>query len=283
VEGLRANPLRVLVVEDNEVNQQVAVGMLTFLGQQASVASDGLQALQQLEEQVYDIVLMDVQMPAMDGLSATRAIRKKPAPLGQIVIVGMTANVMTHDRQLCLDAGMDDYLAKPVKRHALAAMLCRWRTLLAESDASKMPVSPPLPAPLPQACVQERPPASLDAVHELLDVKLLGELVQMIGADDCLSLIEAFRSSIAQYRDGVLAAIEKQQPAEAGRLCHAARGTALNLGFKRLAGQIWVMETAIAAGADLEVPLMQLTHAFDETASIARPDALRKVLSLSST
>ncbi|MES2730521.1 MAG: two-component regulator propeller domain-containing protein [Bacteroidota bacterium] len=114
-------PLRILIAEDNLVNQKLAVRILNKLGYQPGLASDGLQALEAVSGQEYDLVLMDVQMPVMDGLEATRIIRQKLALQPQIV--AMTANAMQGDRETCLQAGMDNYLSKPIKLGELVAIL----------------------------------------------------------------------------------------------------------------------------------------------------------------
>jgi GAF domain-containing protein/DNA-binding response OmpR family regulator len=121
------HPLRVLLAEDNTVNQQIAILVLESLGYRADVASNGLEAVEAVERLPYDLVLMDVQMPEMDGLEATRQIRARPTPPERgdrpIRIVAMTANAMQGDREACLAAGMDDYLAKPIRPEELAAAL----------------------------------------------------------------------------------------------------------------------------------------------------------------
>lgn len=118
-----ARPLRILVAEDNRVNQLVVVHMLRRLGYSADVAEDGEAAVSAVARTPYDIVLMDVQMPNMDGLTATRCIRE--APHTQPRIIAMTANAMPGDRELCLEAGMDDYLSKPIDLESLGAALAR--------------------------------------------------------------------------------------------------------------------------------------------------------------
>jgi GAF domain-containing protein/DNA-binding response OmpR family regulator len=108
------HPLRILLAEDNAVNQKLALRLLEQMGYRADVASNGLEAIESVERQTYDVVLMDVQMPEMDGLDATRAIRKLE-DLVQPRIVAMTANAMQGDREMCLAAGMDDYISKPIR------------------------------------------------------------------------------------------------------------------------------------------------------------------------
>ena len=117
--------LRVLLAEDNEVNQKVATLMLQRLGQEPDVVSDGAQALEAVRTTRYDLVLMDVQMPVLDGLETTRRIRAELPRDQQPRIVAMTANALLEDREACLAAGMDDYLAKPVRSEELAAALVR--------------------------------------------------------------------------------------------------------------------------------------------------------------
>ncbi len=119
------NPLKILLAEDNVVNQKLAMRLLERLGYRPDVAANGLEVLEALARQPYDLVLMDVQMPEMDGLEATRAIRKGPAQLSQPRIIAMTANAMQGDREACLEAGMDEYVSKPIQVKALLAALQR--------------------------------------------------------------------------------------------------------------------------------------------------------------
>ena len=116
------HPLRVLLAEDNPVNQKLALRLLERLGYAADVANDGLEVIAALERSTYDVVLMDVQMPDLDGLEATRRIRAD-WPDRRIRIVAMTANAMEGDRETCLAAGMDDYLSKPIRPEELADAL----------------------------------------------------------------------------------------------------------------------------------------------------------------
>jgi signal transduction histidine kinase/CheY-like chemotaxis protein len=117
--------LRILLAEDNAVNQKLTLRLLAQLGYRADVAGNGLEVIAALERQEYDVVLMDVQMPELDGLEATRRIRVQWAPPAGPRIVAMTANAMQGDREACLTAGMDDYISKPIRVHDLVAALQR--------------------------------------------------------------------------------------------------------------------------------------------------------------
>ena len=114
--------LRVLLAEDNAMNQKLALRLLKNMGIAADVAANGLEAIEAIEREPYDVILMDVQMPDVDGLEATRRIRTA-APAHRPWIVAMTANAMEGDREACLEAGMDDYLSKPIRPEALATAL----------------------------------------------------------------------------------------------------------------------------------------------------------------
>jgi CheY-like chemotaxis protein len=118
----RQHPLRILLAEDNAVNQKLALRILEQMGYRADVASNGLEAVESVERQPYDVILMDVQMPDMDGLDATRKIRTLTA-ITQPHIVAMTANALEGDREMCIAAGMNDYISKPVRVHELVEAL----------------------------------------------------------------------------------------------------------------------------------------------------------------
>ena len=123
-----AGPVRVLLVDDNPINLLVAREMLLSLDCAVESADDGAEALARLQREKFDLVLMDVQMPVLDGLEATRRLRAHEAAGGtpRAVVVALTANATAGDRDVCLGAGMDDFIAKPVHREQLAAMLQRW-------------------------------------------------------------------------------------------------------------------------------------------------------------
>jgi CheY-like chemotaxis protein len=117
----------ILVAEDNPVNQKIAQRMLKHLGYPVDIAANGLEALQALEHKFYNIILMDIQMPEMDGLEATKIIRQRLSVEEQPRIIAVTAHALDYSREMCIDAGMDDYIAKPVQKDELAKVLSRNR------------------------------------------------------------------------------------------------------------------------------------------------------------
>ena len=117
---------RILVAEDNAVNQQVVLGMLTTLGYDADIARDGQEAVRFVAAGGYDAVLMDCQMPVLDGFEATRAIRASGGPDASLPIIALTASALASDQEECRSAGMDDFLSKPYTVSDMAAMFSRW-------------------------------------------------------------------------------------------------------------------------------------------------------------
>jgi signal transduction histidine kinase/CheY-like chemotaxis protein len=128
-------PLRILLAEDNTTNQKLALHLLARMGYYADVAANGLEVLEALRRQLYDVVLMDVQMPEMDGLETTRHIRRELPEAQQPHVIAMTANAMQGDRELCLAAGMDDYVSKPIHIEELVGALSKSRPLQADQQA----------------------------------------------------------------------------------------------------------------------------------------------------
>ena len=155
-------PLKILVTDDNVINQKVAVRLLQQFGYSADIASNGIESLAALEKQPYDVVFMDMQMPGMDGLEATRRIREieKTSSRRRVTIIAMTANAMLGDRERCLASGMDDYLAKPVRPEALQGVIEKWGGSMAKQATTDVSMAsttasktsdaiPATPAPSP--------------------------------------------------------------------------------------------------------------------------------------
>ena len=126
-----ASNFRILLAEDNPVNQKVAKRVLTHLGYQVDIVNNGVEAINAIAEKSYDLILMDIQMPEMDGLETTRYIRKQESEsqLPPIAIVAMTANATEDDQNVCRDAGMSDYISKPIQIDKLKSMLQRYESL----------------------------------------------------------------------------------------------------------------------------------------------------------
>lgn len=128
-------PMNILITEDNPINQQLAMIVLTKMGYSPALAENGKQAIDQWKQYGYDLILMDVQMPELDGLQATRLIRQQRG--SQPIIIAMTANAMQGDRDDCIRAGMDDYISKPVKPEELAAILQKWARIIRQGNETR--------------------------------------------------------------------------------------------------------------------------------------------------
>jgi CheY-like chemotaxis protein len=118
---------RILLAEDNEINQDIARAVLEACGHEVDVVSDGAEAVAAVQDRRYDLVLMDVQMPGVDGIEATRRIRRLEGAPRAIPVIAMTANVLPHQVQSCLAAGMNDHIGKPFRRDELLALIARWQ------------------------------------------------------------------------------------------------------------------------------------------------------------
>ncbi|MBU8922569.1 MAG: response regulator [Bacteroidales bacterium] len=130
----RSKP-RILLAEDNRVNQKIACLMLEKAGFCVDVVEDGLQATEAVESRSYDLILMDCMMPGMDGYKATAKIRRMNGAKSRIPIIALTANTMMGDRDRCIEAGMDDFLPKPINRSGMLEIIDRWISFLKKSDA----------------------------------------------------------------------------------------------------------------------------------------------------
>ncbi|WP_447595942.1 ATP-binding protein [Stenotrophomonas rhizophila] len=246
--------LRVLLVEDNSVNLAVAQRLLQVLGCSVVTATDGQQALQHLHTQRVDLVLMDCQMPVLDGYQATRRWRAHEADTGAArqPIVAMTANAMAGDRERCLQAGMDDYLSKPVNRASLQACLQRWQ---ANAATSQWP-APSAEARAPDMSFAALPPSVMpdndDSPLPVLDSSVLDELVEVIGAQTA-QIIGVFLDDtpalITQLQDASVAADLDQLRA----LAHSLKSASANVGALALSAASRRIEHDARAGT-LERP-----------------------------
>ncbi len=211
-------PLRILVVEDNAVNQQLVLLMLRKVGYRADVAANGVEALEALERQPYDAVLMDVEMPEMDGLEATRRIHARWPRDRRPHIIAVTANAMQGERELCIQAGMDDYLAKPIRIEELAGALGRVVPL------------PGAPHPVP--------PVDAGVIHRL--VSSLGGG----GGESVATLIDAFLGQIPEQVGRLRSGLKRGEVDEVRREAHTMKANAATFGALALVELCRELESA---------------------------------------
>jgi len=218
---------KILVVDDLTVNQKVAVKMLENLGYAADRARDGREAIAALRQTPYDVVLMDIQMPEMDGYEATRTIRAMPSTLPQPWIIAMTAHSQVEDRQHCLQVGMNDYLSKPILPKDLTAALHRYNQSLPVPTVQPSPAIQPTPSPLLPPLL----PVSL------LDDAVLEDLCDLVGPDRDLiaDLLQSYRQESQSHLNELRTAIQQGNGDLIGRYAHGLRSMSLNLGAIALA------------------------------------------------
>ena len=244
VREMRRGAIRILLAEDNVTNQQVALGILRKLGLRADAVADGAEAVRSLETIPYDLVLMDVQMPEMDGLEATRRIRDARSVVlhHRVPIIAMTAHAMQGDRDRCLEAGMDDYVTKPISPEALAAALDQWLPREDSIPTGPTPAAhaPALPsAPAGGAAAPPKTPVfdSAGMMDRLMGDEELARIVVDGFLEDAPRLIEALRSSLAAG-----------DAAGAIRGAHTIRGASATVGGEALRAAAWELEKAGTAG-----------------------------------
>jgi PAS domain S-box-containing protein len=288
-EKLSASPsprqdARVLVAEDNLVNRRLALAQLGTLGLRADAVANGREALQALERVPYDLVLMDGQMPELDGYAATAELRAREGGSQHTIIIAMTANALVGDRERCLAAGMDDYLAKPVKLKELRSMLARWlRAESADAD-SDLPDGEPEAHPTgpgeghhetafwdqtlakgktePGTVRAERAPTDRPTTSRYrkvvksgdgLDPTVIEDLLSQGGVDLLTQLSQALRTDTPAQLTAIAEAIRADDGPSAAAAVHRLKGSAWSLGLRDLAGACLALEHAIGSGlADVD-------------------------------
>ncbi|MEA2604027.1 MAG: hypothetical protein QOF89_5019 [Acidobacteriota bacterium] len=224
------HPLRILLAEDHPVNRQVMLGLLGHLGYRADLAANGLEVLEALARQPYDVILMDVQMPEMDGLEATRRIRLQTPGGRRPRIIAMTAHAMSGDRERCLEAGMDGYVSKPVQIADLAAALGAADPPGANEPqevSASLGVLPPDPLDLP----------ALDRLRELA-----------AGGEDLLGiLVQTYAASSADDLSALRRLTAEGHWWEVERAAHRLRGGSASLGAVRVAAVCTAIEERVRA------------------------------------
>jgi signal transduction histidine kinase/DNA-binding response OmpR family regulator len=263
--GGEAAPLRILLAEDNELNQKVALRLLERLGYRADIASTGREALARLERAVYDVVLMDVQMPELDGLEASRAICGRWPAGERPRIVAMTAEAMQGDREKCLAAGMDDYMVKPVTLEQLGVALAKCRPRRdsgADHDRSAA------------AAVVGDAEATADTT---LDREVIDQLREDLGGSAPLrDLIVTFLAKTATVLTTLRDAAIRADVGEIRRTAHMLKGTSAMLGARSLAARCAELEllepAALASDAVARVAAIEESYRRVEGALTAVAD-----------
>jgi two-component system sensor histidine kinase/response regulator len=233
---------RILLAEDNALNQELAMELLTSNGLLVTLAEDGQQALNLLQQHQFDAVLMDCQMPVMDGYAATAAIRQLEQ-FKQLPIIAMTANVMAADIQQALDAGMNAHIAKPINVNEMFLVMAKWIKI-----ASPEPEAEVIRAPSDQ--IQLPDLAGIDTTA--------GLAISQQNQSLYLKLLTRFADSNQDFSPQFQRALQDKDPDAASRCAHSLRGSAGNIGAKAVQFAAQVLEQACRAQADISAPLLQL-------------------------
>jgi signal transduction histidine kinase/DNA-binding response OmpR family regulator/HPt (histidine-containing phosphotransfer) domain-containing protein len=254
-------PLRILLTDDNVINQKVALRLLQQLGYKADTAHNGLDAIRAVEQQPYDVILMDVQMPELDGLEATRRIRQrqqaaKPGePLARpIAIIAMTANAMQGDREKCLAAGMDDYLPKPVRPEALQAVLEKHAHAAQANPAAPVFPAPPdgeplltiLPQPGPSGPVVESPPVDLERLNDFAGG----------NSENFNELVTLYVKQTTEQIEQIRVALAEPNAERASRIAHSSAGASATCGMVAIVPLLRQMEHLTAESKISEAALL---------------------------
>ncbi|MDR4484373.1 MAG: ammonium transporter [Nitrospirales bacterium] len=238
----KASGPRLLLVDDNLVNQKVGIRMLNILGYQVDTATNGREAVEAIRRTAYAGILMDCQMPEMDGFEATREIRKRGRSTPPMPIIAMTATAMAGDREKCLEAGMNDFLSKPVKLEDLAGVLGKWltppsSTIHHEGGTGSYPPEHREASPRSEMSAPHLSPP-LDSAT-LLDLRRLG------GDEDptfFLSVIDQFCQDSVTHMDGINMAIQEHRSDSLSKMAHAFKGCSRTIGAKPLAELAFQLE-----------------------------------------
>jgi signal transduction histidine kinase/CheY-like chemotaxis protein/HPt (histidine-containing phosphotransfer) domain-containing protein len=234
---------RVLVVDDNEINRIVAVELVTELGYRADTASDGREAVEKVKNGEFHVVLMDCQMPEVDGFQATELIRQLPGEKAKTPIIALTAHAMVDDRDRVMRAGMDDYASKPVRGRVLAALLRRW------VPANAMVSMPPLPSAAP-------PEASPRALSNAPSMDLESAPLLDPTLPRSQRTLELFLKTVPELVRALSDAVEVADTQRVKQLSHKLKGNCLSLGAHRMAAACHAVEAAALQGR-VDVPANQ--------------------------
>jgi len=238
----KRHPLRILLAEDNHTNQVLALALLDRLGYRADVAGNGVEVLKTLQRQSYDVILMDVQMPEMDGLEATREVRRSFSPACQPRIIALTADAMKEDRERCLAAGMDDYVSKPIQVKELIGALNRTPPLisngpmLSQRAGSVEPKEHP-PSKGQSPNISESATDEVQPSAQVLDASALERLRDTLGkqADILLpTLVKSFIDDGTKLLNEASQALQQKNAQDLRRAAHTLKSNGTTFGAMML-------------------------------------------------
>ncbi|HEY9520665.1 MAG TPA: response regulator, partial [Methyloceanibacter sp.] len=249
----RMRGARVLLVEDNEINQEVAIGQLEEAEVFVDLAENGAEAVRMVRENDYDVVLMDMQMPVMDGIEATRILRSDQR-FATLPIIAMTANALVSDREMCLEAGMNDHIAKPIDPDQLFGVLLRWVKRPDGDGAGVREWIEARPASTPTAAPVAEGPLDIDGIDVKSALKRTGGNRKRYEA-----LLRRFAHQQAATVEDIRKALSMGDAATAERAAHSLKGAAGTLGVNALSEAAAKTETAIKTGQGIDNALASLS------------------------
>jgi signal transduction histidine kinase/DNA-binding response OmpR family regulator/HPt (histidine-containing phosphotransfer) domain-containing protein len=249
----RSGSLRILLAEDHLVNQKIALLILQRLGYRADVAGNGLEVLAALQRQPYDVVLLDVQMPEMDGLEAAKRICQQWERQRRPYLIAMTANAMQGDREICLAAGMDDYISKPVRMEELAQVLSHCKPLKPSIEPSGVSFA----SNAAQLSLADPTPKPDDSVLDLTVLAFFQQEMGEMGSEVVAELIDCYLTEAPALVQSIRTAINQQNLKEVQRVAHGLKASSASLGAMGLSQLCQELET------------MALSAPFDQSAAIA--------------
>ena len=285
-------PLRILLAEDYQVNQRLALQILSKMGYRADLAANGLEVLEALERQKYDVILMDVHMPEMDGLEASRQIHQRWPPEARPYIIAVTAEAMTGDREKCLGAGMNDYISKPIRINELTEALSKCQPPsdpvpaensgepLASDPPSESSLSPESPLPhdtQPEAPLEAAPPPAIIETTQHIPpvdwatVEGLRSFQQEGEPDFVLEMFNLYQSEAPSLLESIRQAIIEVKPDRLNLFAHSLKGNSNSMGAQRVGilsfqleriGKAGSVEGAMPLLDELEIAYQQFLSAF---------------------
>ena len=261
---------RILVADDHHVNQQLAVMLVERLGHRADVVANGQEAIKVLSRMSYDVILMDCHMPEIDGYAATRAIRGSEGQTRHTPIIAMTANAMSGDREKCLNAGMDDYLSKPLRPEELARVLAHWLQQKVQPQERENPSLPRFPPPAPDVLAANTQPL------QPINLSTLQQWEEMAGKEFVVRMAEKFVEDATDCVSAIEQAIDNHEVIRLAETAHGLKGICRNMGADILAQVAYELEQASEAKLDRDIPsfLSKISREFHRV-----QDALKEVTS----